>query len=66
MKIFEFAVILHPTDEERKAGKSSLLVVPITPVLAVDEKQAGMLAGRAIPTEHLDKLNRMEVAVRPF
>lgn len=66
MKIFEFAVILHPTDEERKAGKSSELVVPITAVLAADEKQAGMLAGRAIPEEHLDKLSRMEVAVRPF
>ena len=33
MKLFQYGVILHPTEDEKKAGKSSLLVLGIATVL---------------------------------
>jgi hypothetical protein len=66
MKIFEYAVILHPTEDEKKAGQQSQLLVDVKRVLARDQAAAFILASRDIPEEHLEKLDRMEVAVRPF
>ena len=66
MKIFQFAVLLHPTSKEREEGKSSELIVPVTTVVAPDQNGATLQAGRAIPSNYLDKLDRLEVAVRPF
>ncbi|HYD00755.1 MAG TPA: hypothetical protein VEB22_05960 [Phycisphaerales bacterium] len=66
MKLFQYAVIYHPTGDEKKAGKKSEIVVPVTECVAADEKTAGIIAGRAIPEKHLADLDRLEVAVRPF
>lgn len=67
MKLFEYALILHPTEDEKKAGQVSKLVNGgIEHVLAGSEEQAVLMAGRSIPEDLLDKLDRMEVAVRPF
>lgn len=66
IKLFQFAVILHPTQKEQEEGKNSELVVPIETVLAPDVNAATIRAGRAIPEEYLDRLDRLEVAVRPF
>jgi hypothetical protein len=66
MKLFQFAVLLHPTDDEKKAGGVSRLVVDVQTVLAHDQNGAVIQAGRAIPPEHMDKLEHLEVAVRPF
>ena len=66
MKFFQFAVALHPTESDRKAGLTSTVLVEVTTVLAKDAAQATLIAARAIPTLALDKLDRVEVAVRPF
>ena len=66
MKIFQYAVIKHPTEDEKKGGTASKIIVPIASVLAVDQNQAAMLAGRAIPETELPYIDRLEVAVRPF
>lgn len=66
MKIFEYAVMKEPTIEEAEKGKSTELLVPITSVFAMDEQQAIMLAGRAIPEGELANVDRITVAVRPF
>lgn len=66
-RIYEYAVLMHPTEDERKAGtKRSSIVIPPTTVLASDDDEAQILVGRAIPEEHLDHLDRIEVAIRPF
>lgn len=66
-KVFEYVIILHPTEKEAEAGaQSQLLNGGIEHVLASDERSAVLMAGRHIPEEHLDKLDRMEVAIRPF
>ena len=65
-KLFYVAVILHPTDKQAKDGEIGAIVVQPTVVLASDEKVATLKAHRLIPEEHVDKTDRLEVAVRPF
>lgn len=70
MKLFEYAIIHNPkaSKEDRDAGRNpkSKLVVDVTRVLAEDDSQVQILAGRAIPEEYLDKLDQIVIAVRPF
>jgi hypothetical protein len=66
MKIFEYAAILHPTKKEKEEGVTSKLIVRPTVCLAADQNAAMVLAARALPESLLDKLDRVEVAVRPF
>jgi hypothetical protein len=66
MKIFEYAIMLHPTKKAREEGSPSKLITPPTPILAHDQNSAMVLAARKIPEELIDKLDRVEVAVRPF
>ena len=68
--LFEYAVLYHPnaTKDRREAGetpKSTLLLEPKR-VLATSAAQVAMLAAREIPAEYTDKLDDIEVVVRPF
>jgi hypothetical protein len=67
MKLYQFAVIYNPdtTTEALKDEKPQVLV-PLTTILAKDEKQGQMLAARAIPEDYMDRLDSVEIAVRPF
>lgn len=69
-RIFEYAIIFHPvqTKEQRDAGQKpkSMILTPVTQVLAIDEKEVGLLAARSIPSEYTDKLDQVEIAIRPF
>ena len=66
MPLFQFAIIKKPTGEEQKKGAQDELLVAPTPILAKDINTATLLAGRKIPENVLDILDRIEVAVRPF
>lgn len=66
MKLFQYAVIFKPNAEEEAKGEKAALIVPITSVLAKDSQTAMILAGRLIPEEYLTRMDRLEVAVRPF
>jgi hypothetical protein len=61
-RIFQYAVIYHPA----KKGEKSVLVVEPRTILATDENVAALKAARSIPEDYADKLDRVEVAVRPF
>jgi hypothetical protein len=66
MKLFQYAILWTPTEDEHKEGKRARIIVEPTPVLARDQDGATMLAGRAIPAESIDSLDQLEIAVRPF
>lgn len=70
MKLYEFAVIYNPlpTKDQAECGEKpkSVLLVDVQRVLANDEKEAMMLAARSIPETHTGKLDRVEIACRPF
>lgn len=65
LKLFEYAVLLHPElDKDGRAITNTVIITTPTRILAKDEQQAGVLAARAIPEEHI--LDRVEIIVRPF
>lgn len=70
MKLFEYAVLYHPrpTKDEAERGDlpASQLIVDITQVMARTDKEALMMATRSIPEEYDDKLDQVEIALRPF
>lgn len=66
MKPFQYVIVYQPTEKEKKDGKKSEIVVDLKTILAADEKTAMLLAGRAIPENFIDKLNQLDVYVRPF
>lgn len=69
-KLFEYAVIYHPraTKEQRDAGEEvhSEVVVPTGTVLAKDQNVATLLVARQIPEKFADRLDLLEILVRPF
>lgn len=70
MKLYEFAIIYNPlpTKDQNERGEKppSELLVGVKQILANNDKEAGMMAARAIPDSHTDKLDRVEIALRPF
>ena len=70
MKLYEYAVIYNPLQSkeqsERGEKPKSTLIVDVKRVLANSDKEALMLAARDIPADYTDKLDRVEIACRPF
>jgi hypothetical protein len=68
--LFEYAVIHNPlpTKDQAERGETpkSSLIVDVKRVLANNDKEAMMLAARDIPADYTDKLDRVEIALRPF
>lgn len=70
-KLFEYAILYHPKEKKDVAGnptetkKSVVIQAPVT-VIAVSDKEVAMLAAKAIPGEYDDKLEDVEIAIRPF
>ncbi len=67
MRLYQFAVLKHPTEEDRKKGDPSKVIVPPGEwELAKSEDEVIMKATRAIPGKHMKDADRLEVAVHPF
>ena len=69
-KLFEFAVIFHPKVVRDALGNETqgpdkIISDPVF-TLAKDDKEVAMRAARAIPEDYLDKLDQVEIVVRPF
>jgi len=69
-QLFEYAILQHPkqTKEqaERNESPKSVLVKEPSTVLAASKDEVSILASRAIPEQYLDKLDEVEILVRPF
>lgn len=72
MKLFEYAVLFNgersrtSKGEENGSWKRKPKVITFERILAKDEQEAGIIAARAIPDEHIEELDRITIAVRPF
>ncbi len=69
-RLFEYAVIYHPKETSDAQGndttpKDELLTAP-TSILASSDREVGIIAGRGIDAKYLDKLDQVEVVIRPF
>lgn len=72
MKLFQYSILFIPKDrgfskngKNLTIDKAQILKEP-TSVLACDEKSALLIAARQIPEGYLDRLDEIEVALRPF
>lgn len=66
-KLFQYAVLWHPTEKQKKDdGLVSKIIVSPQTILAADMNKANMAAVMAIPSEHKDQLEQIEVVVCPF
>ena len=69
-KLFEFAVLFHPRVVRDALGNETQgpdkIISPPVFTLAKDDKEVAMRAARAIPEDYLDKLDQVEIVVRPF
>lgn len=70
MKLYQYAVIYNPlpTKEQVERGEKakSVLLIDVTNTLANNDKEAQMIAARAIPDTHIGMLDQIEIACRPF
>ena len=69
-KLYEFAILHHPTptkdqNDRGETPKSVVIKMP-TVAMAVSPDQVSVLAARQIPDEFIDKLEEVEIVVRPF
>lgn len=69
-KLYEYAIIHHPKTVKDAGGNETqgpdVLVKAPTFVLAKSDKEVAMRAAREIPETFLDKLEEVEICVRPF
>ena len=66
MKAFEFMIIYQPSEESREKGEKAAILVERQTVLAASEREVTLKAAKLIPDAYADKLDELEVAVRPF
>lgn len=66
MNLFQVAMILNPTKDERENGKQPTLVMEPCWIIASTDQHAGIMAGRKLADEFIDKMDRIQVHVRPF
>jgi hypothetical protein len=68
--LFEYVIIHHPKkkrgeDDSEESVKTALLK-DVTRVFAKTEQEVVILAAREIPSDYLDKLDQVQIKVRPF
>lgn len=68
LKLFQVVTLLHPKENKdgESDGETQIISDGLETVLAVDDKQAGLLAARKISDADIKNLSRIEVLVRPF
>ncbi len=66
MKVFQYVIFLTPNNENKDTPEKPKILVEPKTVLASTEQQAGILASRDIPEEYIDRLEEVNVVVRPF
>lgn len=69
-KLFEYAVLYHPkpTKEQNERGETpkSILVTEPTVILATSDQEVSIKAAQSIGADYVEKLDDVEIVVRPF
>lgn len=69
-KLYEYAVLHHPKAKKDLAGNEetvkSAILTDVVRVLAGSPEEVSIMASRTIPEEFMDKLEQVEIVVRPF
>ncbi len=65
-QLFEYAILHHPTTKKGEPAARSVIAVEPTRVLAKTRDEAAIHAARAIPATLIDRVDELEILVRPF
>ena len=66
-RLFEYCVwIDEKFDKDGEVVEKAVVLQEPTVMVAENDKIVAMAAARSIPVEHEDKLERVQIAVRPF
>ena len=65
-KLYQFAIIWNPNEKQQEEGKRAKLLVEPTTILSTSDQQVLITASMAIPSEHKDDLDQIDIVVRPF
>lgn len=69
-KLWEVSVLYHPKPKRNNAGEDitepTVIVMKPEFMLAATEKEVGIRVSRLIPKEYDDKIEDVEVSIRPF
>lgn len=66
MKVFQYVIFLNPKNDNEGPSERPRILVDQKTVLASSERQAGIIASRDIPEDVIDRLEEVEIVVRPF
>ncbi len=67
LKLFQYAIILHPTEDQNTKGvNSTLLGDGIKTILVNNTEDVKIVAGREIEDKYMHQLSQIEIIVRPF
>lgn len=66
MPLFQYVIFLEPNNENKEVPEKAKILVDVKTIVAASDRQAGILASRDIPEEYIDRLEEVNVAVRPF
>ena len=68
--LYEYVILYHPKPKKDAAGNEepvkSAMVQDVMRTLAMSEQEVTILAARQIPSDYLDKLDQVEIRIRPF
>ncbi len=64
--VWEYVVLLHPTEKEAKAGERAEVLGHSTTCIAKDENEAKVIAIQGLDPSESHPTDRLEVLVRPF
>lgn len=68
--LFEYAVLFHGKTtkvmQEQGIEPESKMLVDVTRVFARAPNEVAIIAAKKIPDEFLDKLDQVEIVIRPF
>jgi hypothetical protein len=65
-KLFQYAVLWHPTEKQEKEGANSKILKEVSTILAKDTQSVAIRASMEISPEYKDELDQIEIAIRPF
>lgn len=66
MKLFQYALIFKEVDKDNKFTGKGKIIQEITSILAIDQQAASFQAATNVPVEYKDKLDQVELVIRPF
>ena len=64
--LFQYAIVLQPKFVDDEIVQEGEIILEPKYVFAESDREVTIIASREIPDKYMDRLDRVEVAVRPF